>query len=64
VDVAPGAYRTSEAVVGDCYWAIYTSGTNGSDIVQNDIPTGGFPTVQLSEGQDFENNGCGTFVKQ
>jgi hypothetical protein len=63
-DIAPGTYRTKEALTGECYWGIYRSGSNGSDIVDNDIPSGGFPTVQLSEGQDFENNGCGTFVKQ
>lgn len=63
-DISPGTYRTKEAITGDCYWAIFRSGTNGSDIVDNDIPNGGFPTVTLSQGQDFENNGCGTFVKQ
>ncbi|MCZ2857629.1 hypothetical protein [Blastococcus sp. VKM Ac-2987] len=64
VDVEPGTYRTSEPVLGDCYWGIYASGTNGSDIIENDIVQGGFPTVTLREGQDFENNRCGTFVKQ
>jgi hypothetical protein len=64
VDVAPGTYRTSEALTGYCYWAIYESGTSGGDIIENDGPTGGFPTVTLSAGQDFENSGCGTFVKQ
>lgn len=64
VDVEPGTYRVSEPLTGYCYWAIYRSGTSGSDIIENDGPTGGFPTVQLSAGQDFENGGCGTFVKQ
>jgi hypothetical protein len=64
VDVEPGTYRTSAALTGYCYWGIYTSGTNGDDIVENDGPTGGFPTVTLRAGQDFENSGCGTFVKQ
>jgi hypothetical protein len=64
VDVEPGTYRVSESLTGYCYWAILKSGTNGSDIIDNDGPTGGFPTVQLREGQDFENGGCGTFVKQ
>jgi hypothetical protein len=64
VDVEPGTYRVAEALTGYCYWGIYASGTNGDDIIENDGPTGGFPTVQLREGQDFENNGCGTFVKQ
>jgi hypothetical protein len=64
VDVAPGTYRTEAAVTGRCYWAITRSGTNGSDIVQNDNVSGGFPTVTLREGQDFENSRCGTFIKQ
>jgi hypothetical protein len=64
VDIEPGTYRTSAAIAGDCYWAIYRSGSNGSDIIDNDIPTGGFPTVTLSEGQDFKNRDCGIFVKQ
>lgn len=64
VDVEPGTYRTSSALTDYCYWGIYRSGTNGDDIIENDGPKGGFPTVTLSEGQDFENSGCGTFVKQ
>lgn len=64
VDVEPGTYRTAAAITGYCYWGIYASGTNGGDIIENDGPEGGFPTVTLREGQDFENNGCGTFVKQ
>lgn len=63
-DVAAGTYRTKDAISGDCYWSITRSGTNGSDIVENDIPTGGFPTVTLQPGQDFTNRDCGTFVKQ
>ena len=63
LDIQPGTYRTAEAVTSTCYWGIYRSGTNGDDIVQNDIVQGGFPTVTLQEGQDFEN-GCGVFVKQ
>jgi hypothetical protein len=39
-------------------------GTSGDDIIENDGPKGGFTTITWSEGQDFENGGCGTFVKQ
>ena len=63
IDIEPGTYRTQEAVLGQCYWAILRSGSNG-DIIENDIVSGGFPTVTLSVGQDFEHNRCGTFVKQ
>ena len=64
IDIEPGTYRVSEALTGYCYWSITASGTNGDDIIENDGPEGGFPTVTLSVGQDFENSGCGTFVKQ
>jgi len=64
-DIEPGTYATREAVSsGNCYWAIYMSGTNGGNIVENDIVTGGVPTVTLSEGQDFTSNRCGSWVKQ
>jgi gas vesicle protein len=63
-DIRAGSYQTSAAVSGDCYWSITKSGTNGSDIIENDIPSGGFPSVVLRAGQDFTNHGCGTFVKR
>jgi hypothetical protein len=61
VDIAAGTYRTTEAVGSTCYWGIYRSGTNGDDIIQNDIPGGGRPTVTLSKGQDFNTTRCGTW---
>lgn len=64
VDVEPGTYRTKEPVTGSCYWAIFRSGTNKDDIVQNDIVKGGSPTVTISAGQDFETSRCGSWVKQ
>ena len=65
VDIEPGTYRTKEAVsTGSCYWSIFRSGTNGGDIIENDIVNGGFPTVTLSEGQDFTTQRCGSWVKQ
>lgn len=63
VDIEPGTYRIAEAITSMCYWAILVSGTNGSDIVDNDLPDGGFPTVTLREGQDFEND-CGVWNQQ
>ena len=64
VDIQPGKYRTKAAVTTTCYWGIYKSGTNGDVIIQNDIVTGGVPSVTLSAGQDFDNSGCGDWVKQ
>lgn len=64
VDVEPGTYRTTEAVTQMCYWGIYRTGSNGDDIIQNDIVTGGFPSVTLSAGQDFKSSDCGTWARQ
>ncbi len=64
VDIEPGTYRPAQPVSSGCYWAITRTGSNGSDIIENDLPGGGLPTVQLSAGQDFTHHRCGTFVKQ
>jgi hypothetical protein len=63
VDVEPGTYRATN-VSSDCYWATLETGSNGSDIVDNDLPGGGNPTVTLEEGWDFQTDGCGDWVKQ
>jgi len=39
-------------------------GTNGSKIIENDIPGGGRPVVTLSPGQDFNSTRCGKWEKQ
>ncbi len=62
VDIKPGTYRTTEPVSGDCYWGIYRAGSNQSDIIDNAIVKGGRPTVTLKKGQEFKNQGCGTFA--
>jgi hypothetical protein len=63
-DITPGTYRTTKEVTSTCYWAISVTGSNGSDIVENDIVSGGFPQVTLSEGETFESSRCGTWAKQ
>lgn len=63
-DIAPGTYRAAQPVGSDCYWGIYRSGSNGADILENDIPGGGHPVVTLAEGQDFKSARCGTWEKQ
>ena len=64
VDVAPGRYKTTEAVgaAGMCYWKITTTG-KPNNIVDNDIVTGGRPTVTIKKGQDFTTQDCGTWAK-
>ena len=63
-DIEPGTYRAVEAVGSTCYWGIYRSGSNGGDIIENDIPGGGRPVVTLSPGQDFNSTRCGKWEKQ
>jgi hypothetical protein len=63
-DIEPGTYRAAAAVGSTCYWGIYQSGTNGSKIIENDIPGGGRPVVTLSAGQDFNSTRCGKWEKQ
>ncbi|WP_018762347.1 hypothetical protein [Arthrobacter sp. 135MFCol5.1] len=63
-DIEPGTYRAAAAVGSTCYWGIYRSGSNGSDIIENDIPGGGRPVVTLSAGQDFNSTRCGRWEKQ
>jgi hypothetical protein len=64
VDIEPGTYRANANIVGSCYWGIYRTGSNGSDIVDNDNVSGGRPSVTLSAGQDFKTSRCGTWSKQ
>lgn len=63
-DVEPGTYRATSEVTGSCYWEINRSGSNGADIIDNDIVTGGRPAVSLSAGQDFTTSRCGSWLKQ
>ncbi|RAX48243.1 hypothetical protein DQ353_16285 [Arthrobacter sp. AQ5-05] len=63
-DIKPGTYRAKETVGSRCYWGVYRSGTNGSDIIDNDIPGGGKPTVNLARGQDFKSSNCGSWQKK
>ena len=63
-DIEPGTYRAAAAVGSTCYWGIYRSGSNGGDIIENDIPGGGHPVVTLSTGQDFNSTRCGKWEKQ
>lgn len=64
VDIEPGTYRADAEVSSSCYWGIYRTGSNGSDIIDNDIVSGGRPTVTLSAGQDFKTTRCGAWTKQ
>ena len=64
VDIEPGSYKAKSDVGSRCYWGIYASGSNGDDIIANDIPGGGLPTVTLAAGQDFKSSRCGSWTRQ
>ncbi len=61
-DIDPGTYRATREVGLRCYWAITNPVTD--DIIQNDLPGGGFPEVTVSEGQQLKIANCSTFTKQ
>lgn len=63
VDIPPGTYQVIDPVEDECYWSITTTGSNGDDIISNDVVSGGRPSVTLEIGQDFENNRCGTWER-
>lgn len=63
-DITAGTYRATSDVGSSCYWGICETGSNGSNIIENDIPGGGRPSVALSAGQDFKSSRCGTWTRQ
>lgn len=64
VDFPAGRYRVTQNVGGSCYWAIFrTGGDSVGDIIANDLPGGGRPSVTLKKGQDFKSSRCGTWRK-
>ncbi|MBT2518232.1 hypothetical protein J7E29_12350 [Streptomyces sp. ISL-90] len=58
----PGTYEAN-VTGGSCYWKITTSGTNYSDIVENDLGKAGVLRVTVGGGQDFQSNRCGEWRK-
>lgn len=63
-DITAGTYRATADVGSSCYWGIYETGSNGGNIIENDLPGGGHPSVALSAGQDFKSSRCGTWTRQ
>jgi len=66
VDIPPGTYRVTKAIGegAQCYWQITKSGSNGQDIIANDIVDGGRPTITIKKGQDIEvASDCGRWSK-
>lgn len=65
-DIPAGTYKVTAAVDSNamCYWSITKSGSNGDNIISNDLPKGGFPKVILKNGQDFNTQDCGAWAKR
>jgi len=57
-----GTYQAN-ATGSSCYWVVTVSGTNYSDIVENDYGTMGSITVTVAAGQDFRSSDCGDWTK-
>lgn len=64
-DIPAGTYKVNQPVDAGamCFWSITKTGSNGQNIIANDLPSGGRPSVVLKKGQDFETNRCGTWTK-
>lgn len=60
-DAPAGTYRTSEKIAGLCYW-MKSRDAEGSNIIDNDIPSGGRPQVTLKKGEWFTSKGCPEWV--
>ena len=58
----PGTYEAN-ATGSTCYWAITTTGSNYSDIVDNDLGKAGVLQVTVGPGQDFSSQRCGEWRK-
>jgi hypothetical protein len=56
-----GTYRANSST-DSCYWAVYRSGTNYDDIVDNGFALGAV-TITVTKGQDFTSNRCGDWTK-
>ncbi|KFI51735.1 hypothetical protein [Bifidobacterium biavatii] len=59
-DIEAGTYRANNSVPEGCYWEI----SSGGNIVDNDLPGGGYPQVTVSDGQQLKLSRCGTWSKQ
>lgn len=60
-DMDAGTYRPISEVSSSCYIAVYNPGERRfSNMVWNDNPYGGFPEIQLKDGQQVSIEYCGT----
>ena len=62
-DVPAGRY-SARSTDNTCYWEIDKSGSNGQDIVANDLGKTGHITVTLKKGEDFSSARCGDWTQQ
>jgi len=64
LDFPAGSYTLAESPLELCYWGIYEGGTNQDEIIANEIVQGGYPTVVLKDGQEFESTDCGVWITE
>ena len=62
-DFPGGTYTTVLPAGGSCYWSLYRAGTNQQNIIASDSVSGGYPTVRVTRGQEFQTDGCGLWAK-
>jgi hypothetical protein len=63
-DVEAGTYTTEKEVGGMCYWARRKPGKEGiGAIIDNDVVTGGHPTVSIKNGEEFKSQDCGVWKR-
>lgn len=60
VDIPAGTYKVDRSAPANCYYNIYVTGTNYTDLVTNGYG-GGQITLTLKQGTDVELNDCGTW---
>lgn len=61
-DALPGTYRT-DGTGSSCYWQISPQG-QPDNIINNHFGNATGQSVTLTEGQQFESDGCGTWTRQ
>lgn len=63
-DIEAGTYRSTTEVGSSCYWGITAGGSNGEDIIANDITTGGYPQITVHDSEQLKIAHCrATFTK-
>jgi len=63
VDIAPGTYRATGGVSGNCYWARLSNFTGEDHIIANYLNPGPTTVTILASDAGFESRRCGTWSR-